>query len=502
MRLKIKLYNKNSSLFRKYLIVSLVIVIVSFLILGLILMTALTNYWRNTKHETMTKNVQTVASVCSDYILSNNNDYLIPDKVQFERVLDSLSANSGDELFLVNLNGRISATNISAVYAKDGEFIDYEFIKSALSSNSVFNETDLSGLYDEPRNVVACPVYLDNKVVAIAFVAYDNSEFYSFYNLMLNLFLLSAIVALGLAVFAIGVFSYNMTKPLRKIAYAAHQFGRGDFSTRVEVKSKDEIGQLAKEFNNMAESLSSSESTRRNFIANVSHELKTPMTTIAGFIDGILDGTVPPEKQDYYLKIVSGEVRRLSRLVRSMLDLSKIDSGELKLNYQRFDLSATLINTIFTFENELEKKNIDVRGLDAVGGTYIQGDPDLIHQVVYNLVENAVKFVNEGGYIEFKIIDSDTRVEFVITNSGPGIGKADIGMVFERFYKTDKSRSIDKKGMGLGLYLVKKIIRLHDGDITVESEVSKYCTFRFYIPKKPEKLPQSSELHNTHMLGE
>ena len=136
---------------------------------------------------------------------------------------------------------------------------------------------------------------------------------------------------------AVWLFSYKLVRPLRNMAAAAHSFGEGDFSVRVAVTTQDEIGQLAVAFNNMASSLSSGESVRRNFIANVSHELKTPMTTIAGFIDGILDGTIPPDKQGHYLKIVSQEAKRLSRLVRTMLDLSKIDSGELKLRFGRFD---------------------------------------------------------------------------------------------------------------------------------------------------------------------
>lgn len=304
---------------------------------------------------------------------------------------------------------------------------------------------------------------------------------------MLNIFLVSALITFAVAIIAIGIYTYYMVKPLRQIAFAAHKFGQGDFSTRVKVKSRDEIGQLADEFNNMAESLCSSENIRRSFIANVSHELKTPMTTIAGFIDGILDGTIPPEKQNYYLKIVSDEVRRLSRLVRSMLDLSKIDNGELKLNYQNFDFVSTLISALVTFEAEIERKNIEIRGLEDMQSVYIDGDADLIHQVVYNLIENAVKFVNENGYIQFIINDLPDKTEFAIINSGHGIDKNDLGLVFDKFYKTDKSRSIDKKGMGLGLYLVKTIIGLHGGKITVSSEINKYCRFDFYIPRKTPK---------------
>lgn len=267
------------------------------------------------------------------------------------------------------------------------------------------------------------------------------------------------------------------------MSHAAKAFGNGDFSIRVSPKSRDEIGDLGMAFNNMANSLSNSEGMRRSFIANVSHELKTPMTTIAGFIDGILDGTIPPEKHDHYLKIVSVEVKRLSRLVKSMLDLSRIDSGELKINPVKFDLTDTVCSTLLTFEKSIEEKNIEIRGLDDAAPLNITGDQDLLHQVVYNIIENAVKFTNAGGYISFVLTDSIDRASVSIENSGMGIPAEEVPMVFDRFYKTDKSRSRDKNGLGLGLYLVRTIIKLHGGEITVRSVESSFCCFEFYIPK-------------------
>ena len=190
---------------------------------------------------------------------------------------------------------------------------------------------------------------------------------------------------------------------------------------RVPVTSSDELGQLAVSFNNMANSLSNSEGTRRSFIANVSHELKTPMTTIAGFIDGILDGTIPKEQESKYLHIVSDEVKRLSRLVKSMLDLSRIDSGEMKLHPSRFDITNTVVTTLLTFEQKIDEKQIEIRGLEDAAPQEVWGDQDLLHQVVYNLIENAVKFTNEGGYIAVQVSDSIDRTTVVIENSGPGI---------------------------------------------------------------------------------
>ena len=301
---------------------------------------------------------------------------------------------------------------------------------------------------------------------------------------VLRIFLFAALGALLISIFMVGLFTYNMMRPLRDMAAAARCFGAGGFCHRVPVTSQDEIGQLAVAFNNMAASLASSEGTRRSFIANVSHELKTPMTTIAGFIDGILDGTIPAEQQNHYLKIVSDEVKRLSRLVKTMLDLSRIDNGELHMNVQRFDLTATVLKALLTFEKKIDEKHIEVTGLEDAQSQFVDGDPDMIHQVVYNLIENAVKFVNENGYIELHVEERPDRNVVRIKNSGQGIPADEIGMIFEKFYKTDKSRSKDRLGMGLGLYIVKTIVKQHGGDITVSSVEGEYCQFEFWIPKQ------------------
>ncbi len=278
----------------------------------------------------------------------------------------------------------------------------------------------------------------------------------------------------------------KMVKPLREMADAARKFGQGDFTTRIQISSDDEIGQLAMAFNNMAKSLSNLEAMRRSFIANVSHELRTPMTSIAGFIDGILDGTISADRQNHYLRIVSDEVKRLSRLVRSMLNLSRIEAGELKVNTTTFNVLEVICETVFSFEQGINKKRLDIRGLDN-DKVMIEADPDLIHQVIYNLIENAVKFVNEGGYLEFSF-NSDNRMTYIgIRNSGEGLSREEIPRIFDRFYKTDRSRGMDKNGVGLGLYLVRSIINLHGGDIIVKSAPGEYTEFVFSVPTAKTK---------------
>ena len=259
---------------------------------------------------------------------------------------------------------------------------------------------------------------------------------------------------------------------------------------RVPVEGYDEVSKLAMAFNTMASSLAAQDQTSRSFIANVSHELKTPMTTISGFIDGILDGTIPEEKQRHYLTIVSEEVKRLSRLIKSMLNIAKIEAGEMVIKPVPVDINDIVCRTVFTFEKAIEEKRLDIRGLD-VDKIMVEADPDLIHQVVYNLIDNAVKFVNEGGYIEFSYT-VDTAMTYIgVKNSGQGLTKEEVPRVFDRFYKTDKSRSLDKNGVGLGLHIVRSIINLHSGDIMVRSVEGEYCEFVFSLPTLHQKNGQS-----------
>ncbi len=351
----------------------------------------------------------------------------------------------------------------------------------------------LGGMYPDHYYTVASPIVTSNgQVIAYVFSStYASEQLQRFLNEMLKMFLISAVAVLILAFIIIYFVTLQMVKPLRQMSIAAQKFGRGEFDTRLEINSYDETGQLAMALNNMAQSLSSLENMRRSFTANVSHELKTPMTSIAGFIDGILDGTIPPEKHKHYLQIVSDEVKRLSRLVKTMLNLARIEAGEMEIKREKINIVDTICQTVFTFEQQIDKKRIDVIGLDHEK-VLVEADSDLIHQVVYNLTENAVKFVNDGGYIEFGFKTEGSKTYVSVKNSGAGLSKEEIPKIFDRFYKSDKSRGLDKNGVGLGLYIVRSIVNLHGGDIIVRSVEGEYSEFVFSISAvKPPSIIQS-----------
>ena len=201
-------------------------------------------------------------------------------------------------------------------------------------------------------------------------------------------------------------------------------------------------------------------------------------------IDGIIDGTIPPEKQNHYLNIISSEIKRLSRLVQSMLSLSKLESGELQINRSDFDLLDMLLNIILSQEQRIEKKELNIEGLENISPTILNADYDLIYQVVYNLIDNAIKFTNKNGVIGFEINNFNNLIQFKIRNTGEGIKEKDLPFVFERFYKSDRARSDVKDSTGLGLYLANAIISIHGGKISVQSKQDEYTEFIFVLPCK------------------
>lgn len=489
----------KKSLFKKYLSVTSIIIVVSFLFLGTVMIVFIARYFQSEKQAQLTQNAKSMASIAGQsVVMMQDNQYLI-DGSRMALFIKAFSENVDADFFLVDQSGAemISTYSIEEdenpnVDIKSRQNISSETMQQALSG--YFSATGtMNGLYSSNYYIIGVPIVTTNSsgqqvAIGAVFAASDLKVLDVFRDETIKMFLLAAVAAFMVSFCIVWTFSYKLAKPLREMAIATKHFGEGDFSARVPVESQDEIGELASAFNQMAETLAAGESMRRNFIANTSHELKTPMTTIAGFVDGILDGTIPEEKRNHYLRIVSQEVKRLSRLVKTMLDLSKIDSGEMKLRLTRFDLSNTVFVTLLSFEKAIEDKKIEIRGLETASSLFVDGDPDMIHQVLYNLLENAVKFTNVEGYIDIRLAETNDRVTVTIKNSGPGIPADEVAMIFDRFYKTDKSRSQDKNGMGLGLYIVRTIIRLHGGEISVSSVENEFCQFEFWLPKKIKDL--------------
>lgn len=298
---------------------------------------------------------------------------------------------------------------------------------------------------------------------------------------ILTMFLISAVVILLVCGALCLVLAKRITDPIERISQAARQLGSGDFTARAPVTGCQELADFATTFNNMASRLQNIDNSRGQFMGNIAHELRTPMTSIKGFLDGMLDGIIPESEYRHYLSIVSQETGRLARLVQNMLDITKLESGEVKGNPKNYDIWSTLTDVVLSDEQRIEDGRIDVQGLEPSGLT-VYADPDFIHQVVYNIVDNAIKFTPPGGVIRFMCRQEGGMVRVSIENTGDGIAPDALPFVFERFYKEDRSRGLNTRGSGLGLHICKVLINLSGGQIRAESEVGQWCRFTFTLP--------------------
>ncbi len=300
---------------------------------------------------------------------------------------------------------------------------------------------------------------------------------------ILEIILFSQVVAWLLALIISILLTRQITKPIKQMHRAAKSIASGNFKERIKITSKDEIGYLAESFNSMSESLDELESMRSSFISDVSHELRTPMTIISGFVEGILDGTIPEGEHEKYLNIVLSETKRLGRLVHELLESSRLEQGKIKLEKTSIDMNRMVTESIISYEQGLTEKKINVELNLEDGGCIALADKDSIKRVLVNLIDNAIKFTPRGGKITITTHYTDRKAAISIENTGDGIPKDDLKHIWERFYKTDKSRSMDKKGVGLGLHIVKKIITNHGGEIFAESKEGEFARFTFMLDR-------------------
>ncbi len=484
-----KKYIKNS-IFAKYFILFASIFLVTLGALGITLTLVFSLYTQNENTKLLKENVNSIAeTVNSNLIVQDMNDIYSVEKGIICNSLNIISTSIDADIFICDVEGNI----IMCKEKGETSPVVGRLPECAYHNNYTVGDSLLRSVYQggyvgkgtvngEVSYIVGEPIYSEGEIIGSVF-ATTKSNGDSLVAMMLRIFIACAFLCLLVACIAIWHLTKSFVKPLKQMSTAAKKFAIGDFSYRVKITGDDELADLGRAFNDMADSLDTLESSRRSFVSNVSHELRTPMTSIGGFIDGILDGTIPKEKQDYYLNIVSSEIRRLSRLVVAMLNMSKIESGNFEMKPSNYDISDQIIHILLTFEQKIEDKNIEIQGLETLKPTYIVADTDMIYQVIYNIFDNAVKFANDGGYIRVSMIDSPDEVEVHIKNSGIGIKSEELTKVFERFYKVDKSRSLDAKGAGLGLYIVKMMVEMHGGKIWAQSEDDTSAEFIFKLPK-------------------
>lgn len=466
-------------LFGKYTFSVGVVVLASLTIMFFIMMIVCNNFVSETKYDTLKKSCNSVSSFIND---GSDKSFTHSKELDIYHVMKNYKEFSDSDIFVVDRSGIIEICSCDdwgkgQICDHSGTQFDTELL-SEISERETHSFDNL-GMYKEMQFVAVEKIgKTDGYVVA----ATPTTAVKELVSRVIRIYLFAIVIPLLIMLLVLYFITYRLTSSLKLMSQAAKAMAKGDFSKRIPVTGDDELGELAVSFNQMTNSLSRLETMRKNFVADISHELKTPMTTIAGFIDGILDGTIEPDKQSYYLGIICDEVKRLSRMVESMLSLSRLESDEYSSQNEDFDFKELLFSVVIGQEQRIEQKKIEISGLDSIDSVTIRANRDLIYRVVYNLVDNAVKFVNDEGNIDFKLDIDSAFIVFKIKNSGKGIPKADLPIVFDRFYKADKSRSAMKNSTGLGLYFVKTIVKKHGGNISVISKENEYTEFTVKLP--------------------
>ncbi len=462
----------KSTLFRRHFLLTAGMILISFALLAAAFMTLSYRYMVQEKKQTMAVNVTYVAGLTQNVL---NQGYDLAED-GFKIYGPTLSIIADSDILICDPSGGVLYYIADGQNMEDytGRAISSSVVDQLVSQGQYSGMSDL-GIYPNLYFAAGVPIYYqsgeDLNVAFLVFLTTSAGELIALWKTLATIFFFIAVVVLCIAFISSSIFSLQQVKPLREMADAVRRFGMGEYDVRVaDCGRKDEMGDLATAFNAMADSLASSEKRRQEFVANISHELKTPMTTISGFTNGILDGTIPPEKVNDSLQVISSETARLSRLVRQMLDVSALQARESVQTQVEFDVGETMVQVMISLEGKIKGRQLDMDVQIPDSPVLVWGDPDGITQVCYNLLDNAAKFATPGTTISISITTKGPKAYISVKDQGETIPPEELSMIFDRFHKSDRSRSIDKDGVGLGLHIVKTILNNHKENITVTSQ--------------------------------
>lgn len=479
-----RLREQFRGLYWRQMSITVGMVLLTLVLLGTVFFSLSYNYARGQKTDELLERAQVVSRLSVRYLESGR--YLTMEELRQDQVFQQLAATaamiSDMDILVCDEEGHVL---LSTDETMEGQSITIpEGVMSAVLEQGTWaGRSRLDQLYESKRFVGGVSVVspTTGKMLGSVFTVSSGDTVDALWRTFAGLLVMTALVVLMISFVATSVTTMRQIKPIREMAQATRCYAEGDFDIRMNDYGRDdEIGELAASFNNMAERLQQTERQRREFIANISHELKTPMTTIAGYTDGILDGTIPPENEKQYLQIIANESRRLSRLVRRMLDVSQLQAMDPLRNGNHFDICESMRRVLISMEKKINDRHLDVEADIPDEPILVLGDNDMITQVLYNLLENAAKFAREGSTLYLGVAMMDGKARVTVRNVGDTIPAEELPLLFERFHKSDKSRSEDKDGYGLGLYIVKTILQQHKEDISVTSE-NGVTTFTFSL---------------------
>jgi len=464
-------------IFGKQLLLSLFVLVTSITLLGLVLTRAIGDYLTDQRKDALTDSARRVSrSVESVFI----NRYLHGD---FN--LDPLVTQIGSLSDLLEANVVIVDSNYDVLFSglPSGTAIPTAHIETVLGGTPIVFSGSFHVIYPEPLLIAGHPIHLGDGIIGAVLVSISMAELEATIDGMYRVTTVSLIIAAFAISIIIYIQSRAITRPIRQMNEAAKVIAGGVFEKRIPVESKNDIGKLATQFNIMAESLHNQELIRRAFISNLSHDIRTPLTSMLGFIKAIEDGTVSPEEQPYYLGIVLDETQRLIKLSNDLLDIHRIQDSKLELNKTAFNITEVIRATIMGFEQRATQKQITITSRFAHAANMVYADEDKIQRCLYNLLDNAIKFTPDAGEIIVETTVIGKKIMVSVKDNGPGMTKEEQQHVFDRFFKGDQSRNEDKMGSGLGLSIVKEFVHAHGETVTLESAPKKGSIFAFTLAR-------------------
>ena len=470
---------QNNNSYNKLLKYSIVLILSVIVILGIVIIGISSSVYKKTELERLKNTGCIFINIIQEEYTKNNS----PDTDRRDRIRRIFSDEYGTDIDIYDSDGKYMLS-----YRQDSR---KPLILKSIIDDGQYLKLSSDGISSEEPYLIygdTFSVNTNGSTQKMYIFAYSDTH-------NISMFTMNVFIVYLLASVIIMIVAFILMKKKTRI-YADYnndiirilkKYSKGDFSEKIKSDNILFPDEKAEYINKLASDIESSEETSKTFIANVSHELRTPITTIGGFVDGILDGTIPKSKRNEYLILVSNEIQRLKVLISSMLNMSRFESGTLKPHFQNTNLIDLVMKTAFMFEKKIEAKNVEVEDFDAEN-LFAEIDPDLIQQVVYNIIENAVKFVNTGGKLSFRFEKDGNMCIIGIRNTGEGLKDNEIPQVFDRFYKTDSSRGKDTTGLGLGLSISRKIVHINNGHIVVRSVYGEYTEFQIQLPEKQQNL--------------
>ena len=395
--------------------------------------------------------------------------------------LDALETYLNASIWIINPSGRIVLDSSAPVDVENEVVI--ENFDSTITEGSYYIIGDFFGTFTEDMLSVFAPITSDFKVKGYVVIHSSMSSLQAASDSLLNISYITLVILFLLSLIILIFFTEMVYIPLRKITEATEHYASGNMHYEFTVESEDEMGYLAATLSYMASEIARAEDDQKKFVANVSHDFRSPLTSIRGYLEAMLDGTIPPEQHEKYLTIVLNETERLTKLTNSLLTLNNLNTKGIMLNKSDFDINTTIRNVAASFEGTCREKKIAIELLLTGEEMFVTADMGKIQQVLYNLLDNAIKFSHHNSIIKLETTEKHNKIFISVKDSGIGIPKDNLKLIWDRFYKSDISRGKDKKGTGLGLSITKEIIQSHGEHINVISTEGVGTEFIFSLPK-------------------